>query len=410
MPLKQVFEHENVTDLKPEVLDKLYKFNDDNGNKYFTGTRNGVKFTEYVGVIQIGGQTIEILPKADNNGKADKNDWRDALLEMLAKCRKINLETISDANLSKRHCSLLELYFDRYISELENLLHKGLVKKYRSKIGNVTALKGQLQFAQQIQKNLVHKERFYTKHQTYDTEHLINQILLKALSILSGMVSNPFLVSRIQKLKLNFPEIKEIEITKAHFQRIKLDRKSIDYHEALQIAKMIILNYSPDLKSGNENMIALLFNMNKLWEEYIYHMLLSVPDNEYHIEPQDSQKFWELKTIRPDIVLTHKTTKEVFVIDTKWKVVKNTEPADDDLKQMFAYNLNWMSHRSVLLYPKTEQNKNDEPWGQFHRGMCKNHYCKLGFVDVLKGNKLNEDIGEEVLRKLGVGEKEEHNK
>jgi 5-methylcytosine-specific restriction enzyme subunit McrC len=401
-PLIQVFEHDNLTGLKPEVLDKLYKFNDDNGNKYFTGTRNGVKFTEYVGVIQIGGQTIEILPKADKNGNADKNEWRDALLGMLAKCRKINLETVSDANLSKRHCSLLELYFDRYLSELERLLHKGLIKKYRSEIGNVTALKGQLQFAQQIQKNLVHKERFYTRHQTYDTEHLINQILLKALSILSGMVSNPFLISKIQRLKLNFPEIKEIAITQTHFQRVKLDRKSIDYHEALQIAKMVILNYSPDLKSGNENMIALLFNMNKLWEEYIYRMLQSVPDNEYHIESQDSQKFWQSKTIRPDIVLTHNTTKEVFIIDTKWKVLSNTEPSDDDLKQMFAYNLNWKSYRSVLLYPKTEHNTSAEPWGEFHKGMTEKHYCKLGFVDVLMDGKLNMEIGGEVLGKLRV--------
>ena len=223
------------------------------------------------------------------------------------------------------------------------------------------------------------------------------------MSILSVMVSNPFFISKIQRLKLNFPEIKEIAINETHFQRIKLDRKSIDYHEVLQIAKMIILNYSPDLKSGNENMIALLFNMNKLWEEYIYRMLQSVPDNEYQIESQDSQKFWQSKTIRPDIVLTHKTTKEVFIIDTKWKVLSNTEPSDDDLKQMFAYNLSWKSYRSVLLYPKTEQNISTELWGEFHKGMDEQHYCKLGFVDVLKEGKLNMEIGGEVLGKLRVG-------
>jgi 5-methylcytosine-specific restriction endonuclease McrBC regulatory subunit McrC len=58
-------------------------------------------------------------------------------------------------------------------------------------------------------------------------------------------------------------------------------------------------------------------------------MLQSMPDNEYHIESQDSQKFRQSKTIRPDIVLTHNTTKEVFIIDTKWKVFSNTEPSDD---------------------------------------------------------------------------------
>ena len=74
--------------------------------------------------------------------------------------------------------------------------------------------------------------------------------------MLSKIVSNPFLTGRIQKLLLNFPEIKEVAIKKSHFDQVKLNRKSADYAEALQISKMIILNYSPDLSGGNENMIA----------------------------------------------------------------------------------------------------------------------------------------------------------
>ena len=71
--LIQIFEHERLTlfpnergeKLFPNELEKLYQFNDSNNNEYFTGIRSGVKFTKYVGVIQIGGLTIEILPKAD---------------------------------------------------------------------------------------------------------------------------------------------------------------------------------------------------------------------------------------------------------------------------------------------------------------------------------------------------------
>ena len=272
----QIFEHQKLTlsnGLSKSQLDKLYQFNDSNENKYFTGIRVGVKFKEYVGVIQIGGKTIEILPKTDNNEEGDKNLWRDVLLNMLGVCKYIHLETVSDAHLKKRHFSLLDLYFDRYLNELNKLLHRGLVKKYRTKTGNINALKGQLVFAKHIQNNLVNKQHFYTKHQTYDTEHLINQILLKALNVLSKICHNVWLVDRIKTLQLLFPEIKEIQITKSHFDQVKLNRKTKDYDEALKIAKMIILNYSPDIKGGNENMIDLLFNMNKLWEKYIYKML-----------------------------------------------------------------------------------------------------------------------------------------
>ena len=71
----QVFEFEKLTlykdwrdrYLEPRELEKLYEFNDNNDNLYFTGIRDGVKFNNYVGVIQIGGLTIEILPKTDKS-------------------------------------------------------------------------------------------------------------------------------------------------------------------------------------------------------------------------------------------------------------------------------------------------------------------------------------------------------
>ena len=95
-------------------------------------------------------------------------------------------------------------------------------------------------------------------------------------------------------------------------------------------------------------MLTLLFDMNKLWEEYIYRILQKHKPENYSVSPQNSTKFWEHKTIRPDIVI--KDDKgEQFVIDTKWKIVDSNNPSDDDLKQMFTYNLYWKAEKSMLL-------------------------------------------------------------
>lgn len=400
--LIQVFEHQKLTirdGLSKSILDRLYQFNDQNENKYFTGIRDGVKFADYVGVIQIGGLTIEILPKADKNAEGDKELWHNVLLKMLSYCRKISLETVSEANLKKRHHSILDLYYDRFLSEIEKLLHKGLVKKYRFKSDNVNALKGQLQFAKHLQKNLIHKEHFYTRHQTYDTEHLMNQVLLRALNILSSIVSHSALVGRIRSLQLLFPEIKEIKITSSQLQKLKFNRKTEDYKEAIQIAKMIILNYSPDLKGGNENMIALLFNMNNLWEEYIYRMLIRTKQDEFTIESQKKMDFWETKTIRPDILLKRKGDKGRMIIDTKWKVINNSKPSDDDLKQIYTYNQYWNATHSMLLYPMVNE-EYKEAWGKYHIGKNGVSYCKLGFINVIKDNHLDIDIGIKILNKF----------
>ncbi len=413
--LIRVFEYEKLTLHKDEMgrflhkheLAKLYEYNDRNNNIYFTGIRDGIKFSNYVGVIQIGRLTLEILPKADNNRshkKSDYDSWQSVLLRMLAICNHVNIHSVSEASLSRRYHSLLDLYFILYLNELGQLIHQGLIKKYRNTSGNLNTLKGRIVFSKNIQHNLIHKEKIFTEHQLYDYEHLLNQVLLKGLSVLSVISNNPVITDRIHRVKLDFPEIKEIPITKTHFEKLIINRRSEPYRRALDIARLIILNYRPDIKSGSENMLALLFDMNKLWEEYIYRMLLKLAGEGISVSFQNSKKFWESKTIRPDLIVSKKNDSgltELYVIDTKWKIVDIQNPSDDDLKQMFAYNVYWEARKSMLLYPKTQEQP--EKFGIFHIGFPEKSKCKLGFINVLNEHGgLNMSIGDEILGKLFV--------
>ena len=146
-------------------------------------------------------------------------------------------------------------------------------------------------------------------------------------------------------------------------------------------------------------MLALLFDMNKLWEEYIYRVLQNDPNSDYEISFQNSKDFWESKTIRPDLVLENKITEEKYVIDTKWKIVDANNPSDEDLKQMFAYNLYWNTGKSILLYPGSEAL--EEKFGNFHKGRPDGNQCKVGFINVLnEDGKLDRGIGRRILEKL----------
>ncbi|SDG82271.1 McrC family protein [Psychroflexus sediminis] len=410
----RVFEYEKITlhkddkgrYLLPAELSKLYDFNDRNGNKFFTGIRDGVKFQNYVGVIQIGGLTIEILPKADQKKTPHKEEydhWHKVLLDMLRICRRIQISSVSEASLKRRYNSILDLYFETYLDELEHLIHTGLIKKYRKQSGNLNALKGRIEFSKNIQKNLIHKERFYTHHQVYDYDHLINQILLEGLNVLSTISSNPILKDRISRITSLFPEVKKLKVQSTHFRKLKETRKTVPYAKAIQIARMILLNYSPDIIRGQENMLTLLFDMNKLWEEYIYRMLVRVKTDDLTVSFQNSQAFWEQRTIRPDLVITKKGSSETFIIDTKWKVLDthNPKPSDDDLKQMYAYNFYWNAKRSMLLYPNSSTI--EEHFGTFWKGRenPQDNQCKVGFVNILNAQgHLNFGIGQEILDKM----------
>ena len=397
----QVFEYQklrydNSGDFRKHHFDAMVKFNELHQNKYFTVIHNGIRFGSYVGVIQIGGLTIEILPKADNNENADKNVWQNVPLNMLKVCQHIQVESISETQLKKRYHSILDIYFELYLTEIERIVKKGLINKYRKKQSNQNSLKGKLLFAENIQQNLVHKERFYCEHQVYDKNHLLHQILYKGLLILKTFV-NDALKDKLNRLLLDFQGFESINIQKKHFDKIIINRKNNDYQKALDIAKVIILNYSPSLNYGNENLLTLLFDMNVLWEEYIFRILQKHKTDEMEISFQNSDKFWENKRIRPDIVL--KTKEDIFVIDTKWKIVDSTNPSDDDLKQMFVYNLHWKAEKTLLLYPKI--NQNDSEFGTFHYGNL-GKKCKLGFVNITNefAIKPSRIIANEIFEKL----------
>lgn len=411
----QVFEYQKLRyddefkEFEEHHFDAMVQFNEKNNNKYFDVIHKGVRFKSYVGVIQIAGLTIEILPKADKYKNGNKALWQSVLLNMLRVCKHIKVDNVSVTNLQKRYNSILEVYFEMYLNEIDDLVKKGLIKKYRRLQNNQLALRGKLLFSKNIQHNLVHKERFYCENQIYDKDHLPHQVLLRGLKVLDSLLNNG-MRDKLNRLLYEFDDIKDINITANHFEQITLNRKTAPYKRALDIAKMLILNYSPNLNSGRDNMLTLLFDMNMLWEEYIYRILQKHKPDNVEVSFQNSTHFWESKKIRPDIVIT-KEDNVVFIIDTKWKIVEYNNPSDDDLKQMFTYNLHWKAEKSILLYPRIAQDEVD--YGNYHYlptyknntdesfSSFKNK-CKLGFVSVVDGNNLKKEelICNEVLMKL----------
>ena len=348
----EVFEHERLTlgekDFRQTHLDALLQLNDRNDGRYFEPVFQGVKFNQFVGIIQVDGLVIDIHPKADRNDPDSK--WRGVLLHMLTTCGKIRPATTGAAHVQRQHLNLLEIYFSIYLEELEKLLHLGLVKNYRRKTSNLHSLKGKLEFAGHIQKNLVHRERFYTTHQIYDHDHVLHRALLTALDIVERCTRATWLHDQVRRIQFAFPEMETGNINESQLDRIQLNRKTQHYEYALEIARLIILHYSPDIHSGQERMLAILFDMNELWEEYIYAVLRHQGQREgFEVKAQESKPFWGSTTLRPDIVVEKdgKTT----VLDTKWKLPKNGQPGTADLRQIYAYCRFWGAEKGVLIYP-----------------------------------------------------------
>ena len=394
-----VFEHQSLkvgeqgfTDVHLELLERFRGDKEDEYFPYYTLIHNGVKFKHYVGVLNVGGLQIEVLPKTDADSE-DASKWRPRLLHMLRTVYRLQAHAPGTALQRLKDSPVLDVFLQRFLDEVEALLHIGLIKTYRKETANRNALKGKIVWSKQVTKNVVHKERFYVNYTTYDRNHIMNRIIYKTLQVIPEVTRNSYIASRSKTLAFEFPELLGINVTDATFATMHFDRKSDGYRDAMQIAKLILLNYMPDMKHHRNNVLALMFDMNRLWEEYVY-VVLKRNLNDIDVSAQQSKPFWKHKTIRPDIVVLPAKDKKPLVIDTKWKLPKGNTPSDGDLKQMYTYHKYWDADHTILLYPGTESSKYNE--GKFRDEKSGNdgnltcHICFTQFIET--DNKLSLDL------------------
>jgi len=413
----QVFEHTALPvggPFTPDHFKHLVQYNERHGNRFFAVGMDRIHFRNYVGVIQVGSLTIEILPKADKvpDSPTEKQKWQGALIEMLRQSGFIRVASMSDAKLRLRSSSLLDIYFESFLTEVDELVHHGLVRKYRQTFGNLPTLKGRILFQRHLAKNIVHRERFFTAHIFYDRNNLFNQILRVALDVLCRVSPNPHLVAFAHSLAILFDDVNVVEVTDRTFSHLPYSRNTERYRKALQLARLIILNYNPDVCSGREDVLAILFDMNSLFERFVYVQLkrAEAKQGQHRIsfKAQVSRRFWSAvglqKSIRPDIIARINTGSdyEQVVMDTKWKIPSDGQPSDADLQQMHAYNVQFGARRSFLLYPRVGNQVDIQ--GRYSQGKALqssfDHNCDMFFLELFEGDKLRCDLGKDLVTML----------
>jgi 5-methylcytosine-specific restriction enzyme subunit McrC len=239
--------------------------------------------------------------------------------------------------------------------------------------------------------NTVHKERFYTDAAEYDSRNDWNEILFAALKATGRTAQSGLLRSRAKNLSLHFPDWSERRFDATDFDQLMYDRKTTGYKQAITLARLILLDLNPQIASGQEKVVALLFDMNRLWEEWLLATYRSSyrHDSTVQVLGKKKQRFWESehgnKVVETDILI--KRGEQYIILDAKWKT-PGPLPSDDELKQMFAYNLTWASQESWLVYPQVNA---DQPRrGKFvidaagHLGM--------EFVNILENNRLRQSV------------------
>ena len=351
--------------IKKETFDSLEKFvleNEKTAQYLKITTKNGfgkvLQAQNYVGVIQTkDGTTIEILPKIKN---ATTEKSKDILIKMLKTLKNSPFKNLSVANLKSSKIPLFEIFISMFLEELTVLVRNGIKSDYISKEENLKFLKGKLKISEQIKYNTIHKERFFVQYEEFISNRVENRLIKTTLQFLYNKSKLNKNQQRIREFLFVFDEIEISHNIKTDFSKIELNRQMKDYQQVLLWCKTFLFENSFSPYKGNDIAFALLFDMNLLFESFVYSYLkkssnfqdIKSQDRTHHLAYENSIGRFRLK---PDIVINGGK----IIADTKWKILSEDKAYNgvlqDDMYQLYAYGTKYDNCEKIyLIYPFDE--------------------------------------------------------
>ena len=318
-----------------------------------------IKPQNYVGVINIDNKVqIEILPKIDIS---DENKLRNLFLKMLSCLKEFKGKSFKNAQLNDSKLPIYEVFIQMYLNEVQELLKKGLKSDYLTIEGNLTFFKGKFLINQHLKHNIIRKDRFYMAYDEFHINRPENRLIKTALLKLNKISSNGKNQLLAKRLLAEFEMVNQSTNIDKDFSLVKKDRNAQAYQSLMTWSKVFLKNKSFSTFKGTENVNALLFPMEKIFEAYVAKQL-KIKFPEWNVETQKDDKylFDNPKTfgLMPDIYMSKGAS--AIVLDTKWKKLnqdesKNYGISQADMYQMYAYAYKYDVENIILIYPKHKE-------------------------------------------------------
>lgn len=362
------YEHKNLDEINKSICDCQCKFSNEDLEKiekyidkidYSSAlkvTPSSIKAQSYVGVIKYKNIQIEILPKLisenDNNSEILNN-----LTFMLFYTKKLDIKTSNSAKLAKTSNPFLEVLIREYANSLFDSLKKLTPRNYIREEDNLNYLKGKLKFTENIRYNSINKTKFYCEYDEFSENFVLNQLFLYVANCLYNISKDSKNKSKLKLIIDYFCDIKLIRFDYYRCEKIKLTRSQQIFEKPFKLAKMFVENSSVDLSKNKFENITILWDMNKLFEEFIYQLIRKKLS--YYNTTYQSQKILLKKSKRNtfvDIMVDNK-----IVIDTKYKKFEEfKDVSNSDIFQVTTYCLLHDKKQAVLLYPLYKKGQNPD--------------------------------------------------
>ena len=351
------------SELKNCDLDKLYLYlKCKKLEKALKITRLGIEATSWVGVVKYKNTHFQILPKLICNNE-DKENILKNLIFMLSYIKKLDIKTSNDAKLSTSKNPFIEILIREYAKSLFECLKRLTPKKYVRKEDNLNYLKGKIKFTENIRYNSSNQSKFYCEYDEFSENNILNQLFLFVSTCLYNISNDSYNKKTLKFIMNYYSDIKLVRFDRFKAEKIKLTRNQGLFKKPFNLAKMFVENTSVDLSKNKFENITLIWDMNKLFEEFIFEIMKKY-ENEFEctLTAQKGRKLLvgDVSKKRNTFVdiMVEKENRERLVLDTKYKIFKGVNDfTNADVFQVSTYCLLHNANKAILIYPRWNKEK-----------------------------------------------------
>lgn len=371
-------------------------------------TRHGIKTKSWVGVIKYKNLHLEILPKLisedANNDKKISEEERNIILKnlifMLSYTKNLDIKTNDNAKLSTEKNPFIEILIREFATSLFEALKRLTPKRYVREEENLNYLKGKIKFSENIRYNCTNQAKFYCEYDEFSENNLLNQLFLFVSTCLYNISNNSNNKKTLKFIINYYSDISFVRFDKFKVRKIKLTRNQELFKKAFNLAKMFVEQTSVDLSKNKFENITLVWDMNKLFEEFIFELIKrKIPECEA-IAQKPKRLLKRENVTRRDTRIDILIQNPQVIIDTKYKKFTDFDDISSaDIYQVTTYCLLHNYKRAILLYPQYDKKEPDICDYQLN---CAENNYHIDFCTVnLKNNDLKDkEVQNSIISKI----------
>ena len=360
-------------------------------------TRHGIKTKSWVGVIKYKNLHLEILPKL-----ISANDDRSTILKnlifMLSYTKKLDIKTNDNAKLSTEKNPFIEILIREFAASLFEALKRLTPKRYVREEENLNYLKGKIKFSENIRYNCTNQAKFYCEYDEFSENNLLNQLFLFVSTCLYNISNNSNNKKTLKFIINYYSDISFVRFDKFKVRKIKLTRNQELFKKAFNLAKMFVEQTSVDLSKNKFENITLVWDMNKLFEEFIFELIKRKIPECKAIAQKPKRLLKRENVTRRDTRIDILIQNPQVIIDTKYKKFTDFDDISSaDIYQVTTYCLLHNYKRAILLYPQYDKKEPDIC--DYQLNCAENNY----HIDFCTVNLKNNDLKDKEVQNSIIG-------